>query len=163
MEKKYYWDTFHYHFYKETFKMSLLMWPLELAGSTNDRKKQGKQEHKYKSLPSVYIFTITVFSWEQIQSFTQRPYCLWQNIWWVIQCNKFMSVSLVNLERFFFFVSAFIGFFLTNSHLIGLILTEQKHFTKSSCILLVYISYTIFNLNFEVVMSLWLKKVGKKP
>lgn len=66
--------------------------------------------------------------------------------------------QLVWLPSKVIFVSVFVGFFLKSSHLIGFILTVQKYITKSSCILLDYISYTIFNLNFEVVMSFWFEQ-----
>lgn len=138
--------------------MSLFMLPLELAGSTNDRKKQGKQGHKYKRLPSIYILLLLYFQENKfsplngVLTASHTTLGEWYNV--------INSCHLVWLPRqALLFCFCFVGFFfLRNSHLIGFILTEQTYITKSSCILLVYISYTIFNLNFQVVISLWLEK-----
>lgn len=70
--------------------------------------------------------------------------------------------QLAWLPRQVLFCFCFCWFFLRNYHLIGFILIEQKYITKASCILLGYILYTIFNLNFEVVMWLWLEKSRNK-
>lgn len=96
---------FHNYLYKYTFKMSLFMLPSELAGSTNDRKKQVKQEHKCKRHPSVYICTTPCIFKRKICSSLHNAITAFHTTpsEWYNTINSHQLVWLITWTGFIFF------------------------------------------------------------